>query len=119
MNNLEELELRSTIERREAVIEEVIDNFEFDTVRKVMLFLDWRWGRKLESVPSCGKLVSCARDLLRSAADHAACFRSTCSDSTGGLCATAWWNENLGVTSLKLAFEVESRTTELEALEDE
>lgn len=90
-----------------AMIEEVIDNFDFDTVRKVMFFLNWRWGtEKSGSVPSCGRLVSCARDLLQSAADHAAEFRRHTSETTGGLCATAGWDENLGVTYLKLAFEL-------------
>ena len=94
-------------DRLEAMIEEAIDNFDFDTVRKVMLFLDWRWGtEKSGSVPSCGRLVSCARDLLQSAADHAAEFRCHTSDTTGGLCATAGWDDNLGVMYLKLAFEV-------------
>ena len=101
-----------------AMIREVIDNFDFDTVRKVMRYLDWRWGGESGMVPTCGRLVTCAQNLLRAAAAHAAECRYTVTEGTGGLSATAMWDDDLGVTLLKLAFEVTDWTAEREDIEE-
>ena len=102
-----------------AMIREVIDNFDFETVLKVMVFLDWRWGGESGTVPTCGRLVACAQDLLRSAVARAAENRCTTTEGTGGLSATAMWDDDLGVTLLELAFEVTDWTSEREFWDNE
>ena len=58
-----------------AMIDDAIRNFDFDLVRRVMLFLDWRWGREESGeVPHCGTrakepgrayCAECRRELQR------------------------------------------------------
>jgi len=43
----------------------ILENFEFDKVKKVMDFLDWQWTHNgVSEVPSIGKLVMSAKELL-------------------------------------------------------
>lgn len=45
-------------------IDEIMDEFDFDKVRRCMLALGWKWTR-LGAVPEIPDLRKCARDLLR------------------------------------------------------
>ena len=50
------------------IIEDILDEFDFDKVHKVMEFLNWGWtdgGRPLE-VPTVGQLRKRARYLMKS-----------------------------------------------------
>jgi hypothetical protein len=52
----------------EQIIEDILDEFDFDRVHKVMEFLDWGWtdGSRPLEVPTIGQLRKRARTLLRS-----------------------------------------------------
>lgn len=47
-------------------IDEIMDNFDFDCVHKMMLAVDWKWsdGEGGRSVPTVPELRECARRLL-------------------------------------------------------
>ena len=47
-------------------INECIENFNFEQVKKVMDFLDWKW---LDEVPSMGQIMLHAQDYLNRVAD--------------------------------------------------
>lgn len=57
---------------KQELINEVLDNFDFEKVHKVMTFLDWKWFSYSEStmeVPSIAKLVRTAQQYLEMAYD--------------------------------------------------
>ncbi len=46
-------------------IEEVLDAFDFDYVKKIMMFLDWKWGAGADAyIPSYNELRRTAKQLL-------------------------------------------------------
>lgn len=51
----------------EKMIADVMEHFDFDKVRKVMLYLDWKWdiGEGEMTVPSTYRLAKKAESLLR------------------------------------------------------
>ena len=56
----------------EAMVTQVMENFDFEKVHNVMLYLDWRWTVENEerTVPSLYRLMKIADSLLRDAANH-------------------------------------------------
>ena len=54
------------------MIADVMEEFDFDKVRKVMLSLDWKWniGDGEMTVPSTYRLTKKAEELLKDAASH-------------------------------------------------
>ena len=48
---------------RTAIIEDILDAFEFERVKKTMEALDWRWAGSY-SVPSIGEMRATARQLF-------------------------------------------------------
>lgn len=57
---------------KEQLINEVLDNFDFEKVHKVMTFLNWRWislSEGTSEVPSIAKLVRSAQQYLSMAYD--------------------------------------------------
>jgi hypothetical protein len=58
---------------REAMIDEVIDKFNFERVHITMTALDWKWRPTVngpQAVPSISKLKERARYLLRESINH-------------------------------------------------
>jgi hypothetical protein len=51
-------------------IDEIMDNFHFDKVGKVMLALDWHWWDAEHGVPSVPEIRKTARRLLKEALDR-------------------------------------------------
>lgn len=51
------------------VIDNILDEFDFEQVHKVMVFLEWKWAG--EGVPTISTLRKRAREMLNYAADHA------------------------------------------------
>ncbi len=84
------------------ILDEVLDEFDFEKVQRAMTALDWRWGVQPEP-PSIGELRRKARELLNQVVEgrHA-------SVSTGGF--TAYMQNGV----LGLRFEVSSWEVELE-----
>ncbi len=57
---------------KQELINEVLDNFDFEKVHKVMTFLDWKWislSDATNEVPSIAKLVRTAQQYLEMAYD--------------------------------------------------
>jgi len=52
-----------------AKIDDILDEFDFEQVHKVMVFLKWEWSG--EGVPTIGRLRKRAREMLNYAAEHA------------------------------------------------
>lgn len=90
-------------------IDEVIDNFNFETVRQVMKMLEWTYGFS-EECPSTNELVTTARKLLSDAAER--CENdSDFFAETGGFRATAYRSKD-GSLKLHLGFIVEESETD-------
>lgn len=57
---------------KEELINEVLDNFDFERVHKVMTFLDWKWislSEGTNEVPSIARMVRSAQQYLSMAYD--------------------------------------------------
>lgn len=57
---------------KEQLINEVLDNFDFEKVHKVMTFLDWKWislSEGTNEVPSIARMVRSAQQYLSMAYD--------------------------------------------------
>ena len=84
-------------------IEDLLDEFDFNKVHRVMQALNWRWAG-IDGVPEVPDLRRQARDLLR----HIAEAKNVRSVSTGGF--TAYMHDGL----LGLRFEVSAYEIEIE-----
>jgi len=88
-------------------IEDIVDEFDFETVKKTMDFLDWQWFDADEGVPRLGELRKKARILLNEAAVKVLLSNEIVSDhhiATGGFRASAFkWD---GEVKFRLAFEL-------------
>ena len=73
----------------EKMIADVMEHFDFDKVRKVMLYLDWKWhiGEGEMTVPSTYRLTKKAESLLRKVANSDFVDKAPCICSTGGFTA--------------------------------
>lgn len=85
------------------MIDEILDEFDFEKVHRVMVALDWQWY-DTEGPPSVAHLRRTARNLLKRVVDG----KDLRYISTGGL--TAYMENGL----LGLRFEVSSYEIELE-----
>lgn len=58
--------------RMQEQIDEIMDNFDFDLVYKIMLAVDWKWadGEGGMSLPTVPELRECARRLLYETVDE-------------------------------------------------
>ena len=92
--------------QREAMIEEVLDAFDFDKVHKVMTMLDWYYaipdqGEFVEMVPTHYMLIKTANKLLREVSQYEDKQRHEI--ATGGFRAVFDEDEDL-----ELRFEIET-----------
>jgi hypothetical protein len=85
------------------IIDEILDEFDFETVHRTMKALDWKWSGCEVDIPSIGDLRRQARLLLQELFRNK--YRCT---GTGGLFA---YNEN-GIVGLR--FEVTSYEVDVE-----
>jgi len=99
------------------MIENILDNFDFDKVRKVMGFLQWEWCDVIEetsSVPSTYKIVCSARDRLEKAYEYAIKNKENATLSSGGFEAFAQYNKETNeVDYLELKFVLTSWDEEI------
>lgn len=93
--------------KKEEVIEQVLTEFNFEKVRKVMLALDWRWVTSKENgVPSVYEIIRSAREYCVEAVNGTEKNGGILySVASGGLRASAVIDE--GELFLRLSFEVE------------
>ena len=102
------------------MIDEIMDEFNFATVHKTMVTLDWKWALSKNYTPSMDELRAEAERLLRDVADvrldmfKDEPWESPIICSTGGFSASAWCNEDkTKITRLKLEFVVSSWTSRI------
>src|ERR1700761_5530858 len=87
---------------------EILENFDFSKVRKVMKTLDWKWERNgIKAVPKKKELRQQATALMdRLIYDLSQDLTlSEKSVATGGFRVQGWYEE--GIPNLSLAFEVD------------
>lgn len=85
------------------MIEEIVDEFDFEKVHRVMLALNWQWHHT-KGVPEIADLRRTARSLLKQVVES----KGTLSVGTGGFTAYTHY----GVLGLR--FEISSYEIELE-----
>jgi len=97
------------------MIDEIMDEFNFATVHKAMVALDWKWATSKNYIPTMDELRKEAERLLRDAADvrldmfKDESWESPILCSTGGFSAAAWCDEDkTKITRLDLEFIVSS-----------
>ena len=98
--------MKETNHLRDAMIKDIMCDFDFDEVHKVMEYLDWEWGG-YDGVPSTYSLIKKAEELLKDA------YTKSTTVAQGGFIAKM---EN---GSLELSFVLESMTTFAEDYQDE
>ena len=93
----------------ESLINDIVDNFDFVKVQKVMKMLDWKWSNADgEGVPGIGRMKEVARHILESALQQTDKADGGYS-ATGGFAAHAW-NDN-GEVCARLVFELNEYET--------
>ena len=65
-------------EKQQGLIDEIMDNFDFERVHKTMIALNWGWADKddyeLLSIPEMYELKSHARKLLKASMEENMCI---------------------------------------------
>ena len=92
---------------RQEAIDNIIENFDWEKVHKVMDFLNWTWVTTDNEVPTIGKLVNSSHRLLLEAYEGALREKTDFSIGTGGFRARAIVNEKTKeIFELQLVFEL-------------
>ena len=90
-------------------IEDILDEFDFEKVKKVMDLLDWTWCDADDGVPRIGELRKKARQLLKECAFKVLLSSEIDTDyciATGGFRASAYkYDDNV---YFRLAYELAS-----------
>lgn len=92
---------------KQKAISEIIENFNWEKVRKTMTALDWTWVGSEDNVPSIGKLITTATRLLEQAYDGALRKQETYLSGTGGFEAVCYVDEDDNICRLTLRFVVD------------
>jgi len=111
-----------TEEQKQNIIDEILEEFDFDRVYRVMVMLDWRWclpvgERTFEydhiqgnmRTPTLDELKNSAarilRDVMKSAEKNT---HETVLTGSGGLMAYAYYEDTLDMINIDLTFQVTS-----------
>ena len=98
---------------REQLIDEIVENFNWDKVYRTMDALGWTWVDSEGETPSIVKLITTATKLLRDAFDGAVREQETYLSGTGGFEAVCYV-DNDGMYRLELRFVVASWDVDIE-----
>ena len=98
---------------REQLIDEIVENFNWDKVYRTMDALGWTWIDSEGETPSTGRLITTATRLLRDAYDGAVKEQQTYLSGTGGFEAVCY-TDNDGMYRLELRFVVASWDVDIE-----
>ena len=98
---------------REQLIDEIVENFNWDKVYRTMDALGWTWVDSEGETPSIVKLITTATRLLRDAYDGAVKEQQTYLSGTGGFEAVCYV-DNDGMYRLELRFVVASWDVDIE-----
>ena len=100
-----------TINKKEQeLIDEVIENFNFKSCRKMMTLMDWQWHRYGGYIiPTMSDLIDSGRDRINGAIEGIKNngrmgLNEGYSSSSGGLKATVYKNRYNQITFIKLEF---------------
>jgi len=93
----------------EEMIEEIMNEFDFERVHIAMNVLNWRWGIGSDFIiPSQDLIKEEARRLLENVVElttpYSGSVKGPFSIATGGLKATAWKSKKGNITNLELGF---------------
>ena len=97
--------------KQDRMVKDIMKNFEWDTVYRVMDYLYWRWVGSNES-PTIKELKICARDRIDQAIQGALNPENKISknegwsSSSGGFTATAWRTKKYKLSQIKLYFTI-------------
>lgn len=89
---------------KKKAIEGIIENFNFETVYKVMKFLDWRWQNEPDT-PTIGRLMLEAQSMLSETFDVCLERKDSVFRGCGGFTYKAVWDNE--IVRLELGFEIE------------
>ena len=92
---------------REQLIDEIVENFNWDKVYRTMDALGWIWVSSEGETPSIGRLITTATGLLRDAYDGAEKEQYTYLAGTGGFQAVCYVDGD-SMYRLELRFVVAS-----------
>ena len=101
-----EIVKRSPKEQEDRMIQEIIDNFDFNKCFLAMKALRWTWGFT-DGTPTIPMLKTSAEHRLRDAMELARkgkCSKSTYFVSSGGLKGNAWVNRYGHIEAIRLEF---------------
>jgi hypothetical protein len=88
-------------------IDNIMDNFDFNKVAKVMKFLNWQWAMSPTGVPEEPEIRECCRKYLSSTYDHAVQQGRKYTMATGGFV----YRYDPHYSELSLVFEVTGWST--------
>jgi len=94
-----------TEENIELKIDNIINNFDFEKVNRVMQFLDWKWALTDYRIPTIKELKNHAYNILKEATSKAL-KNGEWSVACGGFKASAWKKDNK--INCSLAFQLET-----------
>jgi hypothetical protein len=93
------------------MVDEILDEFNFERVQTVMFKLNWQWAMTAQGIPTIEELKETAERLLRQAAEYRlgqykdSYWELGIINSTGGFQATAFCDETkTRITGLDLKF---------------
>ena len=98
---------------REQLIDEIVENFNWDKVYRTMDALGWIWASSEGETPSIGRLITTATGLLRDAYDGAEKEQYTYLVGTGGFQAVCYVDGD-DMYRLELQFVVASWDVDIE-----
>ena len=99
---------------REQLIDEIVENFNWDKVYRTMDALGWTWIDSEGETPSIVKLITTATRLLRDAFDGAVKEQQTYLSGTGGFEAVCYMDGEDDMYRLELRFVVASWDVDIE-----
>lgn len=94
------------IERENKMINDILENFDFEKCRKAMQAVNWTWAFE-NAVPSIERLRKAAENRLRDSMELAkkgTDSKSTYFVSSGGLKGNAWRNRYGHIEAIRLEF---------------
>lgn len=106
---METIRKRSPEAMKEKMIQDILDNFDFEKCHRVMKSLNWTW---LRGIPNVDDLKQSARSRLECAIEGVLNRKDTLPSnyyyfcSSGGLKATAWKNRYGHLEAINLEFVV-------------
>lgn len=89
------------------MIENILENFNFEKCQRVMQFLNWKWGLQGHSVTKQmlrDSAVERLKDAIKYCKESERSSNTPCWVSSGGLKATAWKNNYGHIVSIQLEF---------------